>query len=48
MIGAPILAVIDARMGEIYAGVFRRTPTGSSSRSARSRSDRQELVLPAA
>jgi tRNA threonylcarbamoyladenosine biosynthesis protein TsaB len=25
---APILAVIDARMGEIYAGWFRRTPDG--------------------
>ena len=24
--GADVLAVIDARMGEIYAGVFRRTP----------------------
>lgn len=26
--GAAILAVIDARMGEIYAGIFRRTPDG--------------------
>jgi tRNA threonylcarbamoyladenosine biosynthesis protein TsaB len=26
--GAPILAVIDARMGEIYAGWYRRTPDG--------------------
>ena len=26
--GAPILAVIDARMGEIYAGAFRRTADG--------------------
>jgi tRNA threonylcarbamoyladenosine biosynthesis protein TsaB len=26
--GATILAVIDARMGEIYAGAFRRTPEG--------------------
>jgi tRNA threonylcarbamoyladenosine biosynthesis protein TsaB len=26
--GADVLAVIDARMGEIYAGVFRRTPDG--------------------
>lgn len=26
--GAPILAVIDARMGEIYAGTFRRTQDG--------------------
>ena len=26
--GAPILAVIDARMGEIYAGTFRRTREG--------------------
>ena len=26
--GAAILAVIDARMGEIYAGTFRRTPDG--------------------
>jgi len=25
---APILAVIDARMGEVYAGWFRRTPDG--------------------
>ncbi|MBA8885073.1 tRNA (adenosine(37)-N6)-threonylcarbamoyltransferase complex dimerization subunit type 1 TsaB [Dokdonella fugitiva] len=25
---APVLAVIDARMGEIYAGWFRRTPDG--------------------
>jgi tRNA threonylcarbamoyladenosine biosynthesis protein TsaB len=27
--GNPILAVIDARMGEIYAGVFRRAPDGT-------------------
>jgi len=27
--GAPILAVIDARMGEIYAGQFRRSEDGS-------------------
>lgn len=26
--GAPILAVIDARMGEVYAGAFRRTADG--------------------
>jgi tRNA threonylcarbamoyladenosine biosynthesis protein TsaB len=26
--GAPILAVIDARMGEIYSGWFRRSPKG--------------------
>lgn len=26
--GAPIVAVIDARMGEIYAGMYRRTPDG--------------------
>jgi tRNA threonylcarbamoyladenosine biosynthesis protein TsaB len=26
--GADVLAVIDARMGEIYAGVFRRAATG--------------------
>ena len=26
--GAAILAVIDARMGEVYAGAFRRTPDG--------------------
>ncbi|MBZ0222794.1 MAG: tRNA (adenosine(37)-N6)-threonylcarbamoyltransferase complex dimerization subunit type 1 TsaB [Dokdonella sp.] len=26
--GAPILAAIDARMGEVYAGWFRRTPDG--------------------
>jgi len=26
--GAPILAVIDARMGEIYAGWYRRTASG--------------------
>jgi tRNA threonylcarbamoyladenosine biosynthesis protein TsaB len=26
--GAPILAVIDARMGEIYAGTFRQTASG--------------------
>lgn len=26
--GAAILAVIDARMGEVYAGAFRRSPNG--------------------
>ncbi len=26
--GAPVLAVIDARMGEIYAGCYRRTANG--------------------
>lgn len=26
--GHPVLAVIDARMGEIYAGVYRRSQTG--------------------
>lgn len=26
--GAAILAVMDARMGEVYAGAFRRTPDG--------------------
>ena len=44
---APILAVIDARMGEVYAGTFRRdagglvAPTGSESVGAASR-----LLLP--
>jgi tRNA threonylcarbamoyladenosine biosynthesis protein TsaB len=46
--GAAILAVIDARMGEIYAGMFRRTPDGRVEPiGAESVGSADALVLPA-
>ena len=47
--GAAILAVVDARMGEVYAGTFRRTPDGLvEALGAETVGPAQTLQLPAA
>jgi len=44
--GETILAVIDARMGEIYAGCFRRTASGLEALTEESVGRAEELVVP--